>query len=214
MQCHASRHSYHHTCFREKRVLSFSPMTSNSGIKIVNLDFHKYHKTLDIDVGSTPIVQVLPEYDPAVLTLVPQRASPSHMMQPQCFLMAQTLPFAATTRLNLCAFLVPQRSHATNVFVPQCLLPHTRPLHLTHHPVSSNKKHITPRPVFICSGTRRHESSSSSTTQEHKDRQTRAPWHREGSNLPPVSRPQSTKTMTKGFPFCPSFAPFNWPWLI
>ena len=157
-------------------------------------------------------MQVLPEYDLPVLLLIPPRASPSHMMQPQCLLMAQTLPFA-TTRLNLCAFLVPQRFHNTKVFVPQCPLPHTRALHLSYHRVYS-KKHITPRSVFNCSGARRHESSSSNTTQEHKDRQTRAPWHREGSDLPPVSRPQSNKTMTKGSLLPPSSAPFSWPRLI
>ena len=33
---------------------------------------------------------------------------------------------------------------------------------------------------------------------QEKDKQQRAPWHREGSNLPPVARPRSAGAMTKG----------------
>ena len=33
---------------------------------------------------------------------------------------------------------------------------------------------------------------------QEKDKQQRAPWHREGSNIPPVARPRSAGAMTKG----------------
>ncbi|KAI4144265.1 MAG: hypothetical protein L6R39_004259, partial [Caloplaca ligustica] len=33
---------------------------------------------------------------------------------------------------------------------------------------------------------------------QEKEKQTRAPWHREGSNTPPVARPRSAGAMTKG----------------
>ena len=33
---------------------------------------------------------------------------------------------------------------------------------------------------------------------EQKDKQTRTPWHREGSNIPPVARQRSAGAMTKG----------------
>ena len=32
---------------------------------------------------------------------------------------------------------------------------------------------------------------------QEKDKQQRAPWHREGSNVPPVARPRSAGAMTK-----------------
>ena len=33
---------------------------------------------------------------------------------------------------------------------------------------------------------------------KHTEKQKRAPWHREGSSIPPVSRPRSAGAMTKG----------------
>lgn len=41
------------------------------------------------------------------------------------------------------------------------------------------------------------DGADHSLTQE-KERQKAAPWHREGSNLPPVARPRSAGAMTKG----------------
>ena len=44
----------------------------------------------------------------------------------------------------------------------------------------------------------RPESTVASPSQVEKEKQTRAPWHREGSNVPPVRRPRSAGAMTKG----------------
>ncbi len=44
-----------------------------------------------------------------------------------------------------------------------------------------------------------HEESEVNDTLAHeKERQTRAPWHREGSDLPPVARQRSAGAMVKG----------------
>ncbi len=46
-----------------------------------------------------------------------------------------------------------------------------------------------------------HEESELNDTLAHeKKRQARAPWHREGSDLPPVARQRSAGAMTKGTP--------------
>lgn len=59
-----------------------------------------------------------------------------------------------------------------------------------------------------------HEGAKSSTAKEsgalesklddaivqEKEKQTRAPWHREGSSVPPVARRRSAGAMTKGTP--------------
>ncbi|KAL9581446.1 MAG: hypothetical protein Q9212_003894 [Teloschistes hypoglaucus] len=43
-----------------------------------------------------------------------------------------------------------------------------------------------------------HESDLNTAIAQEKEKQTRAPWHREGSNVPPVARQRSAGAMTKG----------------
>ena len=42
------------------------------------------------------------------------------------------------------------------------------------------------------------ESQLNDTLAHEKERQSRAPWHREGSDLPPVARQRSAGAMVKG----------------
>lgn len=42
------------------------------------------------------------------------------------------------------------------------------------------------------------ESDLDRAISQEKEKQTRAPWHREGSNVPPVARQRSAGAMTKG----------------
>ena len=44
----------------------------------------------------------------------------------------------------------------------------------------------------------RRESTIESAIGQEREKQTRAPWHREGSDLPPVARQRSAGAMTKG----------------
>lgn len=44
----------------------------------------------------------------------------------------------------------------------------------------------------------RRESTQGSVTAREKEKQTKAPWHREGSDVPPVGRPRSAGAMAKG----------------
>ena len=44
----------------------------------------------------------------------------------------------------------------------------------------------------------KQDSSLEDSITQEKEKQTRAPWHREGSHLPPVARPRSAGAMTKG----------------
>ena len=44
----------------------------------------------------------------------------------------------------------------------------------------------------------KEEASIEDSIAQEKDKQQRAPWHREGSNVPPVARPRSAGAMTKG----------------
>ncbi|KAL9583205.1 MAG: hypothetical protein Q9203_005178 [Teloschistes exilis] len=43
-----------------------------------------------------------------------------------------------------------------------------------------------------------HESDLNTAIAQEKEKQTKAPWHREGSNVPPVARQRSAGAMTKG----------------
>ena len=43
-----------------------------------------------------------------------------------------------------------------------------------------------------------HKSSLDDSIAQEKEKQTRAPWHRDGSDLPPVARRRSAGAMTKG----------------
>ena len=47
----------------------------------------------------------------------------------------------------------------------------------------------------------KEESSIEDSIAQEKGKQQRAPWHREGSNVPPVARPRSAGAMTKGMTF-------------
>lgn len=42
------------------------------------------------------------------------------------------------------------------------------------------------------------EHDHDGSVSQEKEKQTRTPWHREGSNMPPVSRPRIASAMTKG----------------
>ena len=44
----------------------------------------------------------------------------------------------------------------------------------------------------------RRESTIESAIGQEREKQTRAPWHREGSDIPPVARQRSAGAMTKG----------------
>ena len=44
----------------------------------------------------------------------------------------------------------------------------------------------------------RRESTQNHAVSQHKDKQAKAPWHREGSDMPPVARQRSAGAMTKG----------------
>ena len=44
----------------------------------------------------------------------------------------------------------------------------------------------------------RRESTIESAIGQDREKQTRAPWHREGSDIPPVARQRSAGAMTKG----------------
>lgn len=44
----------------------------------------------------------------------------------------------------------------------------------------------------------KEEAEVEDSIAQEKDKQQRAPWHREGSNVPPVARPRSAGAMTKG----------------
>ena len=51
------------------------------------------------------------------------------------------------------------------------------------------------------------ESQIENGISEEKEKQVRTPWHREGSNVPPVKRLRSAGAMTKGRrTFCPASA--------
>ena len=52
----------------------------------------------------------------------------------------------------------------------------------------------------------KEESAIKDSIAQEKDKQKQTPWHREGSNVPPVARPRSAGAMTKGklLPFAPS----------
>jgi hypothetical protein len=45
-------------------------------------------------------------------------------------------------------------------------------------------------------------SDFDNAVEEEKDKQTRAPWHRQGADTPPVRRQRSAGAMTKGRLFC------------
>ena len=87
------------------------------------------------------------------------------------------------------------------------------------HPLSHWTRHppISQRRAFHFSSWRRSEQTQSKDAKdlnqqaldkeesdiEHsiaqeKDKQQKTPWHREGSNVPPVARPRSAGAMTKG----------------
>lgn len=44
----------------------------------------------------------------------------------------------------------------------------------------------------------KEESDFEDSIAQEKDKQQKTPWHREGSNVPPVARPRSAGAMTKG----------------
>lgn len=54
------------------------------------------------------------------------------------------------------------------------------------------------RTGLAADGQRRHESSLGNVTEEQLDKQTRTPWHREGSDSPPVMRQRSDEAMAQG----------------
>lgn len=46
-----------------------------------------------------------------------------------------------------------------------------------------------------------HESNFENAILQEKEKQIRAPWHRDGSSIPPVMRQRSAGAMTKGIRF-------------
>lgn len=49
------------------------------------------------------------------------------------------------------------------------------------------------------SGSHQQRATIETPVAEHKEKQSRAPWHREGASEPPVRRPRSAGAMTKGW---------------
>jgi hypothetical protein len=47
-------------------------------------------------------------------------------------------------------------------------------------------------------GSSKNQSKSNDDIEAEQEKQVRAPWHREGAEQPPVSRPRSAGAMTKG----------------
>lgn len=63
---------------------------------------------------------------------------------------------------------------------------------LSHGNHTENAKNLNQQ------GLEDEESQLDDTLAHEKERQSRAPWHREGSDLPPVARQRSAGAMVKG----------------
>jgi len=61
--------------------------------------------------------------------------------------------------------------------------------------------HTTVAKTLNQKGLENQESDLEESISQQKDKQTRAPWHREGSDLPPVARRRSAGAMIKGMGF-------------
>lgn len=64
--------------------------------------------------------------------------------------------------------------------------------------VSAGNKHTEATRNPNDRGLAAQESNFDDAVAPEKEKQTRAPWHREGSNVPPVKRQRSAGAMTKG----------------
>ena len=125
-----------------------------------------------------------------------QHHSPPFAMQRQCMPTLTPLRSLLTARSpDYCSRLlhcskrppVPRSSpHANNglVQIPR--------------PSGFARRECPPSTLHRANEQRRHESSVGNITQEQKKKQLKTPWHREGSDMPPVSRQRSAGAMTKG----------------
>lgn len=68
------------------------------------------------------------------------------------------------------------------------------------HPLSNHTSCFVSRSkgVFQLKWQVRRKSTQGGVTAQEKEKQTKAPWHRQGSDVPPVGRPQSAEAMTRG----------------
>lgn len=64
--------------------------------------------------------------------------------------------------------------------------------------ISAENKHIEATSSTDSRGSEAQQSKLDDAIAQEKEKQTRAPWHREGSNVPPVRRHRSAGAMTKG----------------
>lgn len=71
--------------------------------------------------------------------------------------------------------------------------------------ISAENKHIEATSSADSGGLEAQGSKLDDAIAQEKEKQTRAPWHREGSNIPPVRRHRSAGAMTKGKRFSISY---------
>lgn len=64
--------------------------------------------------------------------------------------------------------------------------------------LSTERKHGDAADVPTKNNSDMNQSDFEVAVAQEKDKQTRTPWHREGSNIPPVARQRSAGAMTKG----------------
>ena len=115
-------------------------------------------------------------------------------------------PLLLRTLLPLRAVLTPKLRGALSKASSQCSLQHlsfgsaalqsrafrpslSRRIDESHPTIGKDSDHTM---------TGSDESKLEESIAQEKEKQTRAPWHREGSELPPVARRRSAGAMTKG----------------
>lgn len=67
-----------------------------------------------------------------------------------------------------------------------------------------DEEHTTVAKTLNQNASENHESNLEGSIAQEKEKQLRAPWHREGSDLPPVARRRSAGAMTQGMGFSTS----------
>ena len=97
--------------------------------------------------------------------------------------------------------------HPAATLVQQCALQRSQTLNhssyrsfVTTTPLLADKSHAQTAKELNQKGLDEHESGITDSISQEKEKQIRTPWHREGSNVPPVGRQRSAGAMTKGIP--------------
>ena len=91
--------------------------------------------------------------------------------------------------------------HDAKVFNYLAFTSHGSPVALRKFTTGVWDNHSPIASVTTCLQSQRRLNSTVSFEDaigQEKEKQTRAPWHREGSNVPPVQRARSASAMTKG----------------